>query len=63
VIPIISGVIMERRDQVRIACFAPELEALSSLRCRLGSTNGPFLSERATYLPFPRRLTMNLSVR
>ena len=55
--PTISGVIIERRDQVRITCFEPERNRRSTLRCRLGSTNGPFLSERGIYF-FPRRLTM-----
>ena len=44
-------------DQVRITCFEPELSNRSILRCRLGSTKGPFLSDRAIYF-FPRRLTM-----
>jgi len=57
VIPTNSGVIIERRDQVRMTCFEPDCTAFSIFRCRLGSTNGPFLSERAIYF-FPRRLTM-----
>jgi hypothetical protein len=47
VIPIMSGVIIERRDQVRTACFAPVRAIFSTLRCKLGSTKGPFLSDRA----------------
>ena len=57
VIPTNSGVIIERRDQVRITCFDPAFTTFSIFRCRLGSTNGPFFSERAIYF-FPRRLTM-----
>src|SRR5262245_27252165 len=60
--PTNSGVIIDRRDQVRITCFEPALTARPTLLCRLASTKGPFLSERAIYL-FPRRLTMYLSVR
>ena len=45
--PTKSGVIIERRDQVRITCFEPPASDVSTLRWRLGSTNGPFLSERA----------------
>src|SRR5262245_49119129 len=60
--PTNSGVIIERRDQVRITCFEPERTTRPTFRCRLASTKGPFLSERAIYL-FPRRLTMYLSVR
>ena len=57
VIPTNYGVSIERRDQVRMTCFEPDFNVFSILRCRLGSTNGPFFSERAIYF-FPRRLTM-----
>ena len=60
--PTNSGVIIERRDQVRITCFEPDRNKRSTLRCRLGSTNGPFLSERAIYF-FPRRFTTYFWVR
>ena len=60
--PTKSGVIIDRRDQVRITCFEPDCVALSTLRCKLGSTKGPFLSDRAIYF-FPRRLTMYRSDR
>jgi hypothetical protein len=59
--PIISGVIIERRDQVRITCFEPVATATSTFFIRLGSMKGPFLSERAIYLA-PRRFTIHLSV-
>ena len=45
--PIISGVIIERRVQVRITCLELVATACSTFFCRLGSTNGPFRSERA----------------
>ena len=45
--PTMSGVIIERRDQVLITCFEPPARACVDLALRLGSTNGPFLSERA----------------
>src|SRR3569623_2043948 len=47
VIPTICGVIVERRDQVRIAGgFGPPLAIRLRALCRLRSIKGPFLSER-----------------
>src|SRR6516164_7644235 len=50
--PTISGVIVERRDQVRTACFWREAPIAAIFFSRWSSTKGPFLTERAmaTYL-------------
>src|SRR5215216_5307406 len=45
--PTISGVIVERRDHVLIACgFEPPSEIRRKAFCRLMSMNGPFFNER-----------------
>src|SRR5690348_2491498 len=43
----ISGVIVERRDQVRMICFSPEARAASIFFFRWSSRNGPFFSDLA----------------
>src|SRR3989304_2412168 len=66
VYPTISGVMVERRDQVLMIFLSPVSTALRNFRARPSSTYGPFLMDRPTskplYLYFPRRLTMYLSV-
>src|SRR5438876_9279376 len=47
VCPIISGTIVERRDQVLITFFSLRVFSPSTFTRRWPSTNGPFLSERA----------------
>src|SRR3954468_20161181 len=46
VCPIISGMIVERRDQVRTMRLSPRLFMSSILTNRCSSTNGPFFTER-----------------
>src|SRR5699024_7574526 len=43
-----SGVAMERRDQVLIGRLLFSATAFSTLRARCASTKGPFLTERGT---------------
>src|SRR5262245_43243830 len=50
--PIISGTIVERRDQVFTTFFSLRVFSPSTLSRRCPSTNGPFLSERAISLLF-----------
>src|SRR5258708_4307400 len=45
--PIMSGTIVERRDQVLITFFSLRVFSPSTLMRRWPSTNGPFFSERA----------------
>src|SRR5271169_1105846 len=47
VCPIISGTIVERRDQVFITFFSLRVFSPSTFSRRWPSTNGPFFSERA----------------
>src|SRR5580704_16499283 len=47
VCPIMSGTIVERRDQVFKTFFSLRVLSPSTLSCRCPSTNGPFLVERA----------------
>src|SRR5260370_10127179 len=47
VCPIMSGTIVERRDQVLITFFSLRVFSPSTLTRRWPSTNGPFFSERA----------------
>src|SRR5579875_798359 len=49
--PIKSGVIIERRDHVRIIRLSPAAFAASTFFCRWPSTNGPFLSDLAISIP------------
>src|SRR3989304_3414800 len=66
VYPTISGVMVERRDQVLMIFLPPVSTALFNFRARPSSTFGPFLMDRPTskplFLYFPRRLTIYLSV-
>src|SRR5215211_4321780 len=41
-----SGMIVERRDQVLMTCFVPLSFCASTLARRWSSTNGPFFNER-----------------
>src|SRR5215471_10109778 len=50
--PIISGTIVERRDQVFTTFFSLRVFSPSTFSRRCPSTNGPFLSERAISLLF-----------
>src|ERR1700722_16935607 len=59
-----SGVIIERRDQVLIIRLSPVAVAAPTFFSRSPSTNGPFFSDLAQTLycwPFGRRLTIRLS--
>jgi hypothetical protein len=47
VCPIISGTIVERRDQVFTTFFSFRVFSASTLIRKWSSTNGPFFSERA----------------
>src|SRR5438034_11804590 len=58
--PTISGVIVERRDQVFTTLRSRASFICSIFLSRWSSTNGPFFSDRAIYL---RLLTMNGWVR
>src|SRR5262249_61053929 len=71
--PTMSGVTVERRDQVLTTRFSPDSIIARTFFIRWRSTNGPFFTERATltdslsylflaYLFF-RRWRMNFSVR
>src|SRR3972149_6630235 len=44
--PTISGMMVERRDHVRMTAFWPERSTCSAFFMSLGSTKGPFLVER-----------------
>src|SRR5438552_18451364 len=58
-----SGMIVERRDQV-LRTFFSKRRFISSMRLRsAASTKGPFLMLRDMIPPYFRRRTMNLSVR
>src|SRR5262244_2096991 len=50
--PIMSGTIVERRDQVFTTFFSLRVFSPSTFSRRCPSTNGPFLSERAISLLF-----------
>ncbi len=65
VCPTISGMIVERRDQVRTTFFSLRAFMPSIFTSRCASMNGPFFVERAisSQSYFCLRLTMNLSVR
>src|ERR1035437_5376632 len=55
--PTNSGTIIERRDQVRMGRFSPDLFRRSTFSNRLASTYGPFLSDRG--MSYFLRDTMN----
>src|SRR5437870_12010423 len=50
--PTKSGVTIERRDQVLIGFFAPELFILSIFSSRYDSTKGPFFNDLAIKVKF-----------
>src|SRR5437764_15197465 len=50
--PTKSGVTIERRDQVLIGFFAPELFILSIFSRRCDSTKGPFFNDLAINVKF-----------
>src|SRR5947208_11880114 len=50
--PTKSGVTIERRDQVLIGFFAPELFILSIFSRRYDSTKGPFFNDLAINVKF-----------
>src|SRR5262249_18255482 len=50
--PIMSGTIVERRDQVFTTFFSLRVFSPSTFSRRCPSTNGPFFSERAISLLF-----------
>src|SRR5438445_6667006 len=50
--PTKSGVTIERRDQVLIGFFAPELFILSIFSRRYDSTKGPFFNDLAIKVKF-----------
>src|SRR5690242_2828368 len=50
--PIISGTMVERRDQVLTTFFSLRVFSPSTFSRRWPSTNGPFFSERAIVLPY-----------
>src|SRR3954452_19919531 len=56
VCPTKSGVTIERRDQVLIGFFAPELFILSIFSKRCDSTKGPFFNDLAINVKFPSSL-------
>src|SRR5262249_51109282 len=64
--PIMSGMIVERRDQVFVTLRSPAVFIAFTFFKRCSSTKGPFLTERATNAPcayFLRRMTMKRFVR
>jgi hypothetical protein len=52
--PTISGVMVERRDQVLITVRAPPLEAAFTFLRKCSSTKGPFLTDLVMLLPISR---------
>ena len=54
VCPIISGTIVEARDQHLMIRFSLAAFSRSMLRISFGCTYGPFFTERALALPFTR---------
>ena len=59
--PTISGMTVERRDQVLMTFFSPLRFMTSTFSSSGTSTNGPFFNERDIY--FGLRVTMKRSVR
>src|SRR6202166_637403 len=60
VCPIISGTIVERRDQVFTTFFSLRVFSPSTLSRKWPSTNGPFFSERAIVRPYSSPLRKRL---
>src|ERR1700726_88475 len=60
VCPIISGTIVERRDQVFTTFFSLRVFRPSTLSRKWPSTNGPFFSERAIFYPYSSTLRKRL---
>src|SRR4051812_50116791 len=63
-----SGMMVDRRDQVRITVFLPDSLRTSTFLSRWSSTNGPFFRLRGIgylpaqrFLPVRRRRTISLS--
>src|SRR3990170_4505095 len=52
--PTISGMIVDRRAQVRITVFSPDLTTCSTFFISLGSAKGPFFVERDIEIPTRR---------
>src|SRR3970282_927155 len=65
VCPTISGITVDRRDQVFTTFLSPPSFIASIFFRRLSSTKGPFFSDLDMLKPrfLPRRRTMNSSVR
>src|SRR5215212_2110552 len=59
--PTKSGVTIERRDQVLIGFFAPELFILSIFSRRCDSTKGPFFNDLAIIVKLRSHLLLRLS--
>src|SRR3569623_1384779 len=53
--PTMSGMIVERRDQVLMTFFSPAALRTSTFLRRWSSMNGPFLSERGIWGSWPYR--------
>src|SRR3954451_21253355 len=49
--PIMSGMMVDRRDQVRMTVFLPDSLRTSTFLSRWSSTNGPFFRLRGILLP------------
>ena len=62
VCPTISGITVERRDQVLMTFFSEPRFITSIFSSSDVSTNGPFFSERLIALLLSSRCTMNWSV-
>src|SRR6267143_2387911 len=60
--PTKSGVTIERRAQVLIGFFAPELFILSIFSKRCDSTKGPFFNDLAINVKFPSHLSSRSTV-
>src|SRR5213078_619801 len=60
--PTKSGVTIERRDQVLIGFFAPELFILSIFSRRYDSTKGPFFNDLAIKVKFVPKLSSRAPV-
>src|SRR5271169_4462197 len=60
VCPTISGIIVERRDQVRSTFFSLRAFMASTFVARCASTNGPFFVERAIISSVETQLAASL---